>query len=160
MEPTAPAEARLMYCPGCSVRIQSDSIICRSCGCVVPLEGLGRRLKNFFPQLLATAARRTNLQPADLVLWFLACVPLLIALPILAIGIATFQTRRAAPGQRLASFPVALLCVALFNIVLSVIFWIATGQKLWALLAILQNSIADYLNGLKPSGSRPPVVKI
>jgi hypothetical protein len=160
MEPAAPAEARLMYCPSCSVRIPSDSIVCRSCGGVVPLEGLGRRLRHFFPELVATFLRRTNVRPADLVLWFLACVPLLMAPPILAMGMVAFQTARTAPGRRMASLPVALLCIALLNIIISAMFWIATGQRLWAVLLFVQNWIGDYLYGLKPSGSRPPVIKI
>lgn len=123
-----PPRASFRACPSCGSALSAGAITCRSCGGVVAVESLVSRLKTEIKFQVGRLSE--NLKDRTVLLWVLAATPILILPPLLALFMS-FRSLKAVDGQPRATshnLDVAVLIIAVCNIILSVMFWRWLGE--------------------------------
>ncbi len=108
---------RAARCPNCGSVVDGRSLVCGSCGAIIPLEIGSRRLRDS----AALRLRELHLAPSGqaLLTWILALIPLAIAPPV----VAMLLLRRPAHAGVGEADRVWVAMVAVLNIILSIMFW-------------------------------------
>ena len=122
MNPVSP-KISFRSCPSCGAALNSGAMTCHSCGGLVMVEGIFRRLKTEIRYQVNRISE--SLKDRQTLLWTLALCPIVILPPILALFMS-FRSPNAAEeaAHGAARSPdVLIMMVAVCNIILSIMFW-------------------------------------
>lgn len=144
---TAPSAPRVILCPNCRAAVGVGSVVCESCGGILPLEkasgwALGG-IRNALARFNARYGERSAL------LWTLALTPILVGPPVIALILLILDRREQPTRAKPLHDHTFVAVVSVINILLGVLFWRWLGAQSFELV----QSIWQWLRF--PNAPRP-----
>ncbi|WP_207834142.1 zinc ribbon domain-containing protein [Bradyrhizobium quebecense] len=150
-------DASFRTCPSCGSVLSRGVLTCSYCGGVIAVENVLGRLRSELRFQVNRASQR--LRDRNVLIWVLALCPIFILPPVLAILMCLRSSDGTQPDQGPATRGrdvVAIVILALCNLILSIMFW----RWLSEISMASGFSIGLFLKSLGLSSPRSPLQSI
>lgn len=145
------AQLRAETCPNCNAAVNRGTLVCGSCGGIIPLEQGARRVKDYL--LAVLFSQRAAFDNRARLIWLLALTPILIGPPLLALFILFVGRGQ----QKKPSDPPLVAAIAAVNVILSVIAWHWLGDHVYGGVSGLWRLFVPLGMGNKPTVRETPI---
>lgn len=140
-------------CPSCEAAIPARAMVCPRCGGVPEVEAARLAATGFFDRLFGRlsgrrAAGQRRAIPRLVLVWILACVPVLIGPPIIAAVLAAAALRRGDVSSSERGAIYAVFAVCLLNLAVSAWLDVALAGEFVRAAIVFKHAFTDWINDL------------